>query len=118
KALLGKAVLPDDSPYTTGGIGDLGTAPSTWIMKNCDTVLILGSTMPWEEYYPDPGQARGIQVDLKADRLGLRYPVEVGLTGDVKARDESNYGRLERGLRGEGETLHLPASGVLLLALG
>ena len=82
---MGKAVLPDDSPYTTGGIGDLGTAPSTWIMKNCDTVLILGSTMPWEEYYPDPGQARGIQVDLKADRLGLRYPVEVGLTGDVKA---------------------------------
>jgi pyruvate dehydrogenase (quinone) len=85
KALLGKAVLPDDSPYTTGGIGDLGTAPSTWIMKNCDTVLILGSTMPWEEYYPNPGQARGVQVDLKPDRLGLRYPVEVGLTGDVKA---------------------------------
>ena len=85
KALLGKAVLPDDSPYTTGGIGDLGTAPSTWIMKNCDTVLILGSTMPWEEYYPGAGQARGIQVDLKPDRIGLRYPVEVGLTGDVKA---------------------------------
>jgi pyruvate dehydrogenase (quinone) len=85
KALLGKAVLPDDSPFTTGGIGDLGTAPSTWIMKNCDTVLILGSTMPWEEYYPDPGQARGVQVDLKPDRLGLRYPVELGLTGDVKA---------------------------------
>jgi pyruvate dehydrogenase (quinone) len=84
KALLGKAVLPDDSPYTTGGIGDLGTAPSTWIMKNCDTVLILGSTMPWEEYYPTPGQARGVQVDLKPDRLGLRYPVEVGLTGEVK----------------------------------
>ena len=85
KALLGKAVLPDDSPYTTGGIGYLGTAPSTWIMKNCDTVLILGLTMPWEEYYPGAGQARGIQVDLKPDRIGLRYPVEVGLTGDVKA---------------------------------
>ena len=85
KALLGKAVLPDDSPFTTGGIGDLGTAPSSWAMKACDTVLILGSTMPWEEYYPDPGQARGVQVDLKPDRLGLRYPIEVGLTGDVKA---------------------------------
>jgi pyruvate dehydrogenase (quinone) len=84
KALLGKAVLPDDSPFTTGGIGDLGTAPSSWAMKACDTVLILGSTMPWEEYYPDPGQARGVQVDLKPDRVGLRYPVEVGLTGDVK----------------------------------
>ena len=85
KSLLGKAVLADDSPLTTGGIGDLGTAPSSWAMKNCDTVLILGSTMPWEEYYPRPGQARGIQVDLKADRIGLRYPVEVGLVADVKA---------------------------------
>jgi pyruvate dehydrogenase (quinone) len=85
KALLGKAVLADDSPFTTGGIGDLGTAPSSWAMKSCDTVLILGSTMPWEEYYPTPGQARGVQVDIKPDRLGLRYPVEVGLTGDVKA---------------------------------
>ncbi len=85
KALLGKAVLSDDSPLTTGGIGDLGTAPSVWAMKSCDTVLILGSTMPWEEYYPVPGQARGVQVDIKSDRLGLRYPVEVGLTGDVRA---------------------------------
>jgi len=85
KALLGKAVLSDDSPFTTGGIGDLGTAPSSWAMKSCDTVLILGSTMPWEEYYPTPGQARGVQLDIKPDRLGLRYPVEVGLAGDVKA---------------------------------
>ncbi len=85
KSLLGKAVLADDCPLTTGGIGDLGTAPSSWAMKNCDTVLILGSTMPWEEYYPRPGQARGIQIDLKADRIGLRYPVEIGLVADVKA---------------------------------
>jgi len=85
KALLGKAVLADDSPFTTGGIGDLGTAPSSWAMRSCDTVLILGSTMPWEEYYPHPGQARGVQIDLKPDRLGLRYPVEIGLAGDVKA---------------------------------
>jgi pyruvate dehydrogenase (quinone) len=85
KSLLGKAVLADDSPLTTGGIGDLGTAPSSWAMKNCDAVLILGSTMPWEEYYPRPGQARGIQIDLKADRIGLRYPVEIGLVADVKA---------------------------------
>jgi pyruvate dehydrogenase (quinone) len=84
KALLGKAVLADDSTLTTGGIGDLGTAPSSWAMKACDTVLILGSTMPWEEYYPTPGQARGIQIDLKPDRLGLRYPVEIGLAGDIK----------------------------------
>jgi pyruvate dehydrogenase (quinone) len=84
KAFLGKAVLPDEHPNTTGGIGHLGTAPSSWIMRNCDAVLILGSTMPWIDYYPKPGQARGIQVDLRADRIGLRYPVEIGLTGDVK----------------------------------
>src|SRR5580693_6718885 len=85
KALLGKAVLADDSPLTTGGIGHLGTAPSSWAMKNCDTVFIIGSTMPWFEYYPKPGQARGVQLDMKPDRIGLRYPVEIGLIGDAKA---------------------------------
>jgi pyruvate dehydrogenase (quinone) len=85
KALLGKAVLADDSPLTTGGIGHLGTAPSSWAMKNCDTVFIIGSTMPWFEYYPKPGQARGVQIDTKLDRIGLRYPVEIGLVGDAKA---------------------------------
>jgi pyruvate dehydrogenase (quinone) len=83
KALLGRAVLADDSPLTTGGIGHLGTVPSQYIMQECDTLLILGSTMPWVDFYPPPGKARAVQVDLKADRIGLRYPVEVGLTGDV-----------------------------------
>ena len=85
KALLGKAVLADDSPYTTGGIGHLGTLPSEQAMHECDTVLILGSTMPWVDFYPKPGQARGVQVDINPERIGLRYPVEVGLVGDVKA---------------------------------
>jgi pyruvate dehydrogenase (quinone) len=85
KALLGKAVLSDDSPYTTGGIGHLGTMPSEFIMHACDTLLILGSTMPWVDSYPKPGQARAIQVDLKAEHIGIRYPVEVPLVSDVKA---------------------------------
>src|ERR1700722_16402323 len=85
KALLGKAVLPDDSPYTTGGIGHLGTQPSQWTMQNCDTLLILGSTMPWIDAYPKQGSARAVQVDIKADHIGLRYPTELGLVGDVKA---------------------------------
>ena len=85
KAFLGKALLPDNHPYTTGGIGHLGTAPSAWAMHACDTVLILGSTMPWIDYYPKPGEARGVQIDIRPDRIGLRYPVEVGLTGDLKA---------------------------------
>jgi pyruvate dehydrogenase (quinone) len=84
KALLGKAVIPDDSPFCTGGIGHLGTQASEWAMHHCDTVLILGSTMPWLDSYPKPGAARGVQVDLKADRIGLRYPVDVGLVGDTK----------------------------------
>jgi pyruvate dehydrogenase (quinone)/pyruvate decarboxylase len=85
KALLGRNVNADDSPFSTGGIGHLGTAPSSWIMQHCDTVLILGSTMPWVDYYPKPGQARGVQVDINPDRIGLRYPVELGLIGDTQA---------------------------------
>jgi pyruvate dehydrogenase (quinone) len=85
KALLGKGVLADDSPYTTGGIGHLGTAPSEFIMHACDTLLILGSTMPWIDAYPKPGQARAIQIDVKPEHIGIRYPVEVGLVADVKA---------------------------------
>ena len=84
KALLGKAVLPDDSPYTTGGIGHLGTMPSEQAMHECDTLLILGSTMPWVDFYPKPGQARAVQVDVNPERIGLRYPTEVGLVGDVR----------------------------------
>jgi pyruvate dehydrogenase (quinone) len=85
KALLGKAVLPDDSPLTTGGIGHLGTLPSERAMHECDTLLILGSTMPWVDSYPRPGQARAIQVDINGARIGLRYAVEVGLVADVRA---------------------------------
>jgi pyruvate dehydrogenase (quinone)/pyruvate decarboxylase len=85
KAYLAKALLPDDDPLTTGGIGHLGTAPSQWAMQTCDTVLILGTTMPWIDYYPKPGQARGVQIDIKPDHIGLKYPVEVGLTGDMGA---------------------------------
>jgi pyruvate dehydrogenase (quinone) len=85
KALLGKSVLADDSPYTTGGIGHLGTEPSDFIMHACDTLLILGSTMPWVNSYPNPGKARAIQVDLKPEHIGIRYPVEVPLVADVKA---------------------------------
>jgi pyruvate dehydrogenase (quinone)/pyruvate oxidase len=82
KALLGKAVIPDDSPFTTGGVGLLGTGPSAEAMKACDTLLIVGSTFPYIEYYPRPGQARAAQIDLDPQRIGLRYPVEVGLVGD------------------------------------
>ena len=82
KALLGKAVVPDDSPYTTGGIGLLGTKPSQEAMENCDTLLMVGTSFPYIEYLPKPGQARGVQIDVNPARIGLRYPVEVGVVGD------------------------------------
>ena len=79
KALLGKACVPDDSPYTTGGIGLLGTYLRRRRWKSCDTLLIVGSSFPYIEFMPKPEQARGVQIDLDPKRIGLRYPVEVGL---------------------------------------
>ena len=82
KALLGKAAVPDDSPYTTGAIGLLGTKPSQEALEDCDTILMVGTSFPYIEFLPKPGQARGVQIDLDPARIGLRYPVEVGLVGD------------------------------------
>src|SRR5579872_3284452 len=84
KALLGKAAVPDDSPYTTGGIGLLGTKPSQEALEDCDTLLIVGSSFPYIEFMPKPGQAKGVQIELDPKRIGLRYPVEVGLVGDSR----------------------------------
>ncbi|WP_447980085.1 thiamine pyrophosphate-dependent enzyme [Candidatus Nitrospira bockiana] len=84
KALLGKGAVPDDSPYTTGGIGLLGTKPSQEAMEACDTLLLVGTSFPYIEFYPKPGQARAVQIDLDPARIGLRYPVESGLVGDSR----------------------------------
>jgi pyruvate dehydrogenase (quinone) len=84
KALLGKAAVPDDSPYTTGSIGLLGTRPSQEAMESCDTLLIVGSAFPYIEFMPKPDQARAVQIDRNPQQIGLRYPVEVGLVGDSR----------------------------------
>jgi pyruvate dehydrogenase (quinone) len=84
KPLLGKAVVPDDSPFTTGGIGLLGTAPSQDALEECDTLLIAGSGFPYLEFYPKPGQAKGVQIDVDPARIGLRFAVEIGLVGDCR----------------------------------
>lgn len=84
KPLLGKAAVADDSPYTTGGVGQLGTKPSKEVLEQCDTLLMVGTSFPYIEYFPKPGQARGVQIDRDPQRIGLRYPVEVGLVGDGK----------------------------------
>ena len=84
KALLGKAVLPDDHPYVTGGVGYLGARPSQQVLEACDTLLIVGSNFPYIEYYPKPDQARGVQIDLDPSRIGLRFPVEAPVAGDAR----------------------------------
>ncbi|HET6288230.1 MAG TPA: thiamine pyrophosphate-requiring protein [Amycolatopsis sp.] len=90
KALLGKDVLSDDLPYVTGSIGLLGTRPTYEMMRDCDTLLIVGSNMPYAQFLPEFGQARAVQIDIDARFLGLRYPTEVNLLGDAK----STLGRL------------------------
>lgn len=85
KALLGKSCVPDDSPYTTGGLGLLGTAPSEQAMEECDTLLIVGSSLPYIEFYPKPGRVKCVQIDADPVRIALRYPVDVALVGDSAA---------------------------------
>lgn len=96
KALLGKGATADDSPFTTGGLGLLGTGPSEDAMEECDTFLIVGSSYPYPAYLPKPGQAHGVQIDLDPTRIGLRYPVEVGLVGDALATMEALLPLLRR----------------------
>lgn len=82
KALLGKAAVPDRHPNTTGGIGLLGTAPSQDALQECDTLIIAGSSFPYMEFYPKPGQAKTVQIDISPTRIGLRHPADIGLVGD------------------------------------
>ncbi len=96
KALLGKAVLPDDLPFVTGSIGLLGTKPSWTLMQECDTLLMVGSSFPYSEFLPEEGQARGVQIDIDGKMLGIRYPMEVNLVGDSAETLRALLPRLER----------------------
>jgi pyruvate dehydrogenase (quinone) len=96
EALLGKGCLPDDDPHTVGTPGLLGTRPAQDAMEGCDTLLIVGSLFPYLEYYPRPGQARVVQIDLDPGHIGLRVPPEVGLVGDAAPVLRALLPRLER----------------------
>ncbi len=85
KALLGKAVVPDDLPFVTGTIGLLGTLTSSEMMEHCDTLLMVGTSFPYAEFLPKEGKARGIQIDIDPKNLGLRFPTELNLVGDAAA---------------------------------
>lgn len=96
KAYLGKGVLPDNSPYTTGGMGVFGTKATHDVFENCDTLLMVGSSFPYVSYLPKPGGVRGVQIDIRPERVGLRFPVEVGLVGDARETLRALLPLLER----------------------
>lgn len=96
KALLGKAVVPDDLPFVTGSIGLLGTKPSWDLMMECDTLFMIGTSFPYSEFLPKEGQARGVQIDIQARKLSLRYPMEVLLQGDSKETLQALFPYLEQ----------------------
>ncbi len=121
KALLGKSCVPDDSPYTTGGLGLLGTLPSEEAMEDCDTLLIVGSTLPYIEFYPKPGQAKCVQIDIDAARIALRCPTEVPLVGDasetlealiplLKQKSKSFLEKAQKGMKEWMEIMHTRAT--------
>jgi pyruvate dehydrogenase (quinone) len=111
KALLGKAVLADDLPFVTGTLGLLGTRPSYDMMNDCDTLLMVGTCYPYAEFLPKEGHARGIQIDIDARNVGLRFPTEINLIGDSRETlrallpllkqktDRSWREKIERGLK-------------------
>jgi pyruvate dehydrogenase (quinone) len=114
-SLLGKPVLDEALPFHTGVMGHLGTTASAELMRDCDTLLLVGTNDPWTEFYPAPGQARAVQIDIDGRQLGIRYPVEVPLIGDaaetvrgllglVEARGGSTWrDRVEASVRRWGE---------------
>jgi pyruvate dehydrogenase (quinone) len=96
KALLGKDVLSDELPFVTGSIGLLGTRPSYEMMRDCDTLLTVGSNFPYTQFMPDLGQARGVQIDIDGSLIGMRYPYEVNLVGDARRTLQALVPMLER----------------------
>ena len=96
KALLGKAAVPDELAFVTGPIGLLGSKPSDDMMSECDTLLMVGSSFPYSEFLPKEGQARGVQIDIDARMLSIRYPMEIGLVGDSKETLRALIPRLQR----------------------
>ena len=130
KALNGRDVLPDDLPFVTGPIGLLGSKPTHEMMSDCDTLLMVGTSFPYAEWLPEPGQARGVQIDIDGRLVGIRYPVEVSLVGDsaetlrelipqLERKEDRSWqqrieGEVERWWEVLAERAHDPGSGGLL----
>ena len=76
--------VPDDSPYTTGGIGLLGTRPSEELMEEIDTLFMVGTNFPYTRHLPAPGKVRVAQIEADPARAGGRIATEVPVVGDAK----------------------------------
>jgi pyruvate dehydrogenase (quinone) len=96
RALLGKDALPDDLPFVTGAVGLLGSRPSYELMEGCDTLFMIGTSFPYSEWLPKEGQARCVEIDVAATRIGIRYPADVHLVGDARDTLRELLPRLER----------------------
>ena len=100
-SLLGKPYVDETLPFAVGTMGHLGTTASAHLLGNCDALLIVGSNDPWTEFYPPPGAARAVQIDIDERKIGNRYPVEVGLAGDAAAALQALSSRLTARPRGK-----------------
>ncbi|MBV8531838.1 MAG: thiamine pyrophosphate-requiring protein, partial [Candidatus Eremiobacteraeota bacterium] len=96
KALLGKAVLADDLPWVTGTLGLLGTRASSDMMRECDTLFLIGTNYPYAQFLPKADKVRGVQIDTSGARLGMRFPTEVNLQGDARSTLQALLPYLER----------------------
>ena len=81
-ALRGKEHIEYDNPFDVGMTGLIGFASGYWAMKDCDTLLLLGTDFPYRQFYPE--NAHILQVDIRAEALGNRAPLELGVVGTVK----------------------------------
>jgi pyruvate dehydrogenase (quinone) len=121
KALLGKDVLSDELPWVTGSIGLLGTRPSYELMRDCDTLITVGSSFPYSQFLPKFGQCRAVQIDIDGRFIGMRYPYEMNIVADAKTAlralipllrrkdDRSWRERIEANVARWWETMHMEA---------
>ena len=84
KTLPGKAAVPDDSPYTTGGLGLLGTGPSERLMTEVDTLLMVGTNFPYTKHLPQPDKVTTVQIEADPTRAGARLPLAAAVVGDAR----------------------------------
>jgi pyruvate dehydrogenase (quinone) len=93
-ALRGAEYVAYDNPYDVGMTGLIGFSSGYYAMLGCDVLLMLGTDFPYRQFYPT--EAKVVQIDIRAERLGNRVPLTMGLVGDVKTTISALLPRLNR----------------------